>query len=69
MLVAPDLMIYESSFKGLSHERRERFSLLARSFHDEKPGRTSVFITADFHSLGSIRASMIVNTDRGSERE
>jgi phospholipid/cholesterol/gamma-HCH transport system ATP-binding protein len=68
MLVEPDLMVYESSFKGLSHERRELFSLLARSLHDEKPGRTSVFITADFHSLGSIRANMIVNADKGSEQ-
>ena len=69
MLVEPDLMIYESSFRGLSDAKRERFSLLARSFHDEKPGRTSVFITDDFHSLGSIRANMIVNTDSESEGE
>ena len=68
MLVEPGLMIYESSFKGLSHGRGERFSLLARALHDEKPGRTSVFITADFHSLGSIRANMIVNADEGNER-
>jgi phospholipid/cholesterol/gamma-HCH transport system ATP-binding protein len=69
MLMEPDLMIYESSFKGLSQEKRESFALFARSFHDEKPGRTSVFITADFHSLGSIRANMIVNADEGSERK
>jgi len=68
MLVEPDLMVYESSFKGLRHESRERFSLFARSLHNEKPGRTSVFITADFHSLGSIRANMIVNADEGNER-
>lgn len=67
MLVEPDLMIYESSFKGLSHEKRELFSLLARSLHDEKPERTSIFITSDFHSLGDIRANMIVNADEGSE--
>lgn len=68
MLMEPDLMVYESSFKGLSHEKRELFSSLARSLHDEKPGRTSVFITADFHSLGGIRANMIVNADEGSEQ-
>ncbi len=69
MLVEPDLMIYESSFKGLGQERGELFSLVARSFHDENPGRASVFITGDFHSLGGIRANMIVNTDKRRSRE
>jgi len=47
LLLDPDLMIYESLLFGLNQRERNLLLDIARSFHGEKAGRTSLFLTSD----------------------
>ncbi|ABQ26085.1 ATP-binding cassette domain-containing protein [Geotalea uraniireducens] len=46
MLMDPDLVIYESPLTGLNYNERNQFLRIAREFHLEKPGRTSLFLSS-----------------------
>jgi phospholipid/cholesterol/gamma-HCH transport system ATP-binding protein len=47
MLTDPDLMIFESPSQGLNQDERQAFMEVARSFHNGKPGRASLFLTSN----------------------
>jgi phospholipid/cholesterol/gamma-HCH transport system ATP-binding protein len=61
MLMEPHLLIYDSIFEGLSfHAKRELASCVV-SFHRERPGRTSIFVTSNERSLDEVEAEMIIH--------
>lgn len=47
MVMNPDLIIYQSPLIGLNQEERQGFMEIAREFHAEKEGRTSLFISSN----------------------
>ncbi len=60
-LTEPELMIYESPFKGLDPARRDRFSSFIRRFHESREGRTTLFVNSDLQSLGAVRAGAVID--------
>ena len=47
LLLDPDLMIYESLHFGLNQRERNLLLAIAREFHGEKAGRTTLFLSSD----------------------
>lgn len=60
MLMEPELMIYDSIFEGLYPEVAERLAALTASFHKERPGRTSVYITSHERSVAQIPTDKVL---------
>ena len=60
MLMEPELMIYDSIFEGLYPEIAERLATLTSSFHTERPGRTSVYVTSHERSVAHIQADKVL---------
>lgn len=60
MLIAPDLMLYESPVSGLNQEEKNNFFKIAREFHREKPERASLFITSSQEVVRSLPEAVVV---------
>jgi phospholipid/cholesterol/gamma-HCH transport system ATP-binding protein len=58
MLMEPDLMIYDAIFEGINIEMAERLTKLTTQFHTKKPGRTSIYISADEKSLRHLHTNL-----------
>ncbi len=63
MLMEPELIIYDGLFEEMSPEMAGVLKTLTIRFHSEKPGRTSVFIGADDHSLRDIEADIVLRQE------
>ncbi len=63
MLMEPELIIYDGLFEEMVPEMAEALETLATRFHSERPGRTSVFISANDHSLRDIEADMVLRQE------
>lgn len=47
LLLDPELLIYEALLSGLNQREGSLLLEVARGFHGERPGRTSLFLTSD----------------------
>lgn len=65
MLVAPDVILYESPVSGLNKEEKINLFKVAREFHSEKPGRASLFMTSSQEVLQFIPEAVVVNLTKG----
>lgn len=61
LLADPCLMIYHSTFEGLSRSEKEHLSNLAWDYH-EKGEKTSLFLTSNPESLKGMNFNLIYNT-------
>ena len=66
MLIAPEVILYESPVYGLNQEEKECFFKNAVEFHREKPGRISLFITASQEVVRFLPEVAVVNLQRGA---
>lgn len=65
MLIAPDVILYESPVYGLNQEEKNNFFKNAVEFHHEKPGRISLFITASQDVVRYLPEAVVVNLTKG----
>lgn len=63
ILMEPELMIYDSLFEGVSADMAEGALRLTTSFHSERPGRTSVYVSSDEDSLKDVKADTVIRQD------
>ncbi len=63
MLMEPELIIYDDIFEEMSPEMAGALKALTARFHLERPGRTSVLISADDHSLRDIEADLVLRQE------
>ena len=63
MLTEPELIVYDGLFEEMGPEMAGALKTLATRFHSERPGRTSVFISTDDHSLRDIEADIILRQE------
>ncbi len=61
MLIAPQVIIYESPLYGLNHEEKINFFKNAGEFHLEKPGRVSIFVSASQEVIRFMPEAVIVD--------
>jgi len=64
-LTDPEVVIYQSSFEGLSREVRARLESFATWFHTQRPGRTSVYLSADEESLQGLPSDLVLRQEGG----
>lgn len=65
MLIAPDVILYESPVSGLNQEEKNNFFKVATEFHHEKPGRVSILITSNQEVVRSLPEAVVVNLTKG----
>ncbi len=66
MMMEPDLMIYDSTFEGLSPGKARALLKLTTTFHSAVEGRTSIYITADEDSLKGLNADITLRQEERS---
>ncbi|MBI4684186.1 MAG: ATP-binding cassette domain-containing protein [Nitrospirae bacterium] len=59
MLMEPDIIIYNSVLEGLGSDIKEKVIKIINTFHTEKKGRVSLFISSDERLLNDIKADSI----------
>ena len=64
-LMDPEVVIYESAFEGLQRDVRVRLESFAVWFHTQRPGRTSVYLSADEQSLQGLPADLVLRQEEG----
>jgi len=64
-LMNPEIMIYESVFEGLQRDVRTHLESFAVWFHGQRPGRTSVYLSADEPSLQGLPADLVLRQQEG----
>jgi phospholipid/cholesterol/gamma-HCH transport system ATP-binding protein len=65
MLSEPDLIVYESPMQGLNLQERNRLLQTALAFHEEKPGRTSLFLTSSQEAPAMLKNANIFSFIKG----
>lgn len=65
MLIAPDVILYESPVSGLNQEEKNNYLKIATEFHREKPDRVSIFITSNRDVALSLPEAVVVNLTKG----
>ena len=65
MIIAPDVILYESPVSGLNQEEKNNFFRIAREFHCEKPDRASLFITSNQEVVRSLPEATVINLIEG----
>jgi len=65
MLIAPDMILYESPVSGMDQEEKNNFFKIAEEFHRENPDRSSVFITSDRDVVRYLPEAVVVNLTKG----
>lgn len=61
LLVKPELMVYQSTFEGLSRSEKNHLTTLARDYHGEG-GRAALFLTSNPESLQGMDFDLTYHT-------
>ncbi len=61
MLIAPQVIIYESPLYGLNQEEKSNFFKNAGEFHSETPGRVSIFVSASQEVIRFMPEAVVVD--------
>lgn len=59
MILKPEFILYDSLFDGLNKETTEKLAAATTGFHREKLNRTSLYVSANEHSLQAITADIV----------
>lgn len=66
LLMDPELLIYDSLEQGVTIAEREALFSLACAFHDERPGRASLFLSADPSLPSRLPRAAVINLCPGA---